>query len=272
MRKLKDTNNNKSGFSEMYNANKILAIFDMAFKLMIINALTIVFSLGIITFIPSLVASYRTIKGTYEENKGNVFREFYNNFIYSFKDTVWVSVIAIILLALFSFSNRWYMTMVSELTKDGNSQGWLTFYIAAYMGFLIVGAFILLVFIQIPMVVTHFRFRLKDKFKFAFYMAFRHINISLLELVFVIAVLSTWFYLTVVVFVWGLSLPMFLIYLVSRRYYWAAVKSSNAGYEEDEFDRQGVVQNREVYEDEEEKRLDKERLEKLNQITKEDKK
>ena len=249
-----------------YMNSKVFMVFDFIWKLFVINVCTIVTSVGIITIVPALVASFRTIKDSYEDGEDKVLKDYFKNFIYCFKDTVWLSVIVIAILSILTYSYMWYSEMITNLANSGTNPGWFSIYAVSMYGLLFIVLIIILAALQFPMVATYLHFHFFDKIKFSFYMAFRYISLTLLELVFLsISAVLSYVLFPAFLIVIGVSGPMFLIYLTSRKYYWNIVNTKAYEYTEDEYDLQGKVHNREVYEDKPEKETEKiDPLEQLN--------
>ena len=69
--------------------SKVFIFFDWVWRLMVLNLLTIVFSLGIITIMPAICATFKTIKDTKENYTPKIFKPFLQNFhinlLYFFK-------------------------------------------------------------------------------------------------------------------------------------------------------------------------------------------
>ncbi len=65
---------------------KVFNFFDWVWRLMVLNVLTLVFSLGIITIMPAICASFKTIKDTKENYNSKIFKPFIINFAYLFSN------------------------------------------------------------------------------------------------------------------------------------------------------------------------------------------
>ena len=86
------------------------------------------------------------------------------------------------------------------------------------MGFAFV---ILMAGIQTIIVTVYFRATFMQKIRLSFFMAFKYIPSTLLEVVVIVAFLMLIIYLPLLP-IWiffGISVPLFLIYLISRRIY-----------------------------------------------------
>ena len=69
-----------------FGNSKILAVFEWIWRIFVLNTLTLVCILGVITIVPSLVACFRTIKACYEEDETHYVKAYFKNFVYCFKD------------------------------------------------------------------------------------------------------------------------------------------------------------------------------------------
>ena len=102
------------------------------------------------------------------------------------------------------------------------------------------------------MVINYFYYGFIDNIKLSFYMAFKYIITALLETGVVIASLYLLltalfeYYLITIWLLFGISLPLYVMYTLSRRFYRYMADTFE---EEDEIDYQNKTVNRETYED-----------------------
>ena len=61
--------------------SKVFTFFDWIWRLMVLNLLTLVFSIGIITIMPAICAAFKTIKDTKEKYNPKIFKPFLENFL-----------------------------------------------------------------------------------------------------------------------------------------------------------------------------------------------
>ena len=78
--------------------SKLWIFFDWVWRLMVINVLTIVTSIGIITIMPAICAAFKSIKDTKENYSSHIIKDYYKNFIYLFRDTFGFSIILVALI------------------------------------------------------------------------------------------------------------------------------------------------------------------------------
>lgn len=238
---------------EKVASSKIFNFFDWLWRLMVLNVLTIITSLGIITIIPSICACFKTIKDTKETNNPGIFKPYFFNFRYLFRDTVLFSVILVILVAICGYAYLWYDGVIGETSDslERLDQIWL---VIAMFSIVIVLCSIIVVtmaFIQIPMIITYFSYGYHDNIRLSFLIAFRYLITTLIEFVIVLASIVLLFNAIVInslIPLWlffGISLPSYLIYMISRRVY--LVMANNE--DDDDIDYQNKTINRENYED-----------------------
>ena len=172
----------------------------------------------------------------------------------------------LLIFAMLGYAYYYYSVIIDTLIEAGTFKGWLNIY-SMLLGFDIMFFLLLmLVIVQFPMVVTYFHFRFFDKLRFAFYMAYRHMGMSLIIFLTIIANTALLIIAPVYAFYCCFSLPMLITYMVSRRIYWSM--ANNIEYNEnetDEYDRCGKQVNKETYEDNEEK-IDTNKVENRNEI------
>lgn len=235
--------------------SKLWIFFDWVWRLMVLNVLVILTSIGIITIVPAICAAFKSIKDTKENYTSSVIRNYFINFRYLFRDTFGFSIILILLVGICGYAFLWYDGVVG--TTQGNleqmDQTWLTIAIVSIV-IVILGMFILLMaFIQIPMVVNYFYYGFIDNIKLSFYMAFKYIITALLETVVVIASLYVLltalfeYYLIPIWLFFGISLPLYVMYTLSRRFY--RYMADTFEDEDEDIDYQNKTVNRETYED-----------------------
>ena len=60
--------------------SKLWLFFDWVWRLMVLNVLVIITSIGIVTIMPSLCAAFKTIKDTKENYSPHIFKNYFKNF------------------------------------------------------------------------------------------------------------------------------------------------------------------------------------------------
>ena len=160
------------------NNSKLLIFFDWVWRLMVLNVLTIICSLGIITIVPAICAAFKSIKDTKEKYSPQIIKKYFYNFRYLFRDTYLFSIILVLLVGVSGYAFLWYdgvvgVTQGSDMSMD---QTWLTIALIA-ITIVVVGILVISVaFIQIPMVINYFYCRFTDNIKLCFYMAYKYVK------------------------------------------------------------------------------------------------
>lgn len=240
---------------EKIGGGKLFTFFDWVWRLMVLNVLTIVFSLGIVTICPAICAAFKTIKDTKESYTTKIFKPFVRNFRYLFRDTFVFSIILVLIIGIAGYGYLWYDGVVGSTIGSGENldKAWFAIAIVSIV-LLIVGlVIVLMAFIQLPMVINYFLYGFRDNVRLCFFMAFKYFMTTILETaiaiasiillvigLFIYSLLPAWMF-------FGISLPLYLMYVLSRRIY--RFTAENIDDDEDDLDYQGKKVNRETYED-----------------------
>lgn len=241
---------------EKKSNSKIFNFFDWVWRLMVINVITIVFSIGIITIMPSICAAFKTIKDTKENYNSKIIKPYISNFVYFFRDTFAFSIILIFLIFVAGYGLLWYDGAIGSTNGSEEQLDTVWFVISivsitiVFLGIVVV----LMAFIQVPMIMTYFNYGYLDSIKLSFYMAFKYFITTIMETAIVIVSIVVLFnalfsyHLMPIWLFFGISLPLYVIYTLSRRFY-TFVSGQTEQYDED-IDYQNKQVNRETYEDE----------------------
>ena len=98
---------------------KVYSFFDWVWRLMVLNMLTIICSIGIITICPAICACFRTIKETKENYTPKIFKPYFNNFKYLFRDTWGFSIALVIFVVVCGYGYLWYDGVVGATLASG---------------------------------------------------------------------------------------------------------------------------------------------------------
>lgn len=241
---------------EKKSNSKIFNFFDWVWRLMVINVFTIIFSIGIVTIVPSICAAFKTIKDTKENYTTKIIKPFINNFNYLFRDTFVFSIILIFIVGVAGYGLLWYDGAIGS-TNGSDEQLDNVWFIISMISITIVFigiTVVLMAFIQVPMIITYFNYGYLDSIKLSFYMAFKYFITTIMETAIVIVSIVVLFnalfiyHLLPLWLFFGISLPQYLIYVLSRRFY-TFVSGQTEEYDDD-IDYQNKQINRETYEDE----------------------
>lgn len=181
---------------------KAFKFFDWLFGFVVINLITIILSIFIITLLPAFVAAYATIKGFKENGPTKVIRTYFKNFKkYSEKSFI-IGLFIIIIIVVAAFS-MWFYGNQFEVTNP-----------IGQAGFWVMIAVLLLVFLfslHVPLIIINFEsFGILDTIRIAIFVCFRYFISSLIiiiaDIVIVIGILALPIWVLI-----GISLPIFLI-------------------------------------------------------------
>jgi len=234
--------------------SKLWIFFDWVWRLMVLNVLVLLTSIGVITIVPAICAAFKSIKDTKENYSSSIIKNYFINFRYLFRDTFAFSIILLIIIGICGYAFLWYDGVVGTTQGSGEQmdQTWLMIAVISIVIVIIGSIILLMAFIQIPMVINYFYYGFIDNIKLSFYMAFKYIITSILELVVVIAsliILVTALFTYYLIPLWlffGISFPLYAMYTLSRRFYRYVADN----FEEDnDIDYQNKTVNRETYED-----------------------
>lgn len=198
---------------------KIVIFFDWLWKLFLLNVLTLVCSLGIVTILPSFSACINTINDIKEGNCKNIYKSFFLNFKALFKKSIFVGITMLIIISLFGYALFYYRVIIGAEEFKLDTLGIIA-YIGYYFSFFIL-VVLMIIANQMPMIFNYFNFRFRDNFKFSLIVSFRFLFKSILVLlswgisiamIIIPKLLPVWFFL-------GLSIPLFFTYLIMNPIY-----------------------------------------------------
>ena len=197
--------------------SRIYRFFDWVWRIAILNILTLLTSLGIVSILSSLTACYKTIYNYYEGSSENVFKAYFTNFKHHFFEPLKGNILVISAAIVFSVAIIYY----SSNLNGENVLATISVIGFYFVIFLIIIS--LLIIIQLPMIYSNFYFRYFDYFRFAIILSFKNILLSVIYLVtFVLCNLLFW-YLLPVWFICGLSLPLLLGHILFKKIYWRLI-------------------------------------------------
>lgn len=229
--------------------SKVYRAFDWVWKLFVINTLTLVTCLGIITILPAITAAFRTLKECYEEDETHYIKKYFYNFRFCFKDTVLLGVLGIVIYAVLIYAYIYYNEVIRTLEETGGYDTYINIY-SILLGLVILFILVVsIVSIQVPIVVTYFHLRFFDKIRFSIYMTFKHFGITLCLFLVVSLDMMLMLLWPPYIFIFSFSIPIFIMYMLSRKPYWAIANNMEYEEEEDEYDLQNKSHVREDYED-----------------------
>lgn len=177
--------------------------------------------LMIFGFIPCYIATFRVIKAYKEEMTKNLFVLFFSYLFDTIKYIYVIELILLPILFLYTTSAFIYWEILGYFSEL-NLSGWFV-----TVGFVVVFFSLLAIFfaiLQWPMIIGHFRMKPWSLVKFSFFMAFRSffktISYFLLLLFPLLLVNFLKQAILPIYLLIGISGPLFIMYIISRKQYW----------------------------------------------------
>jgi len=236
--------------------NKVFTFFDWLWRLMVLNMLVLVFSIGVITIVPAICAAFKSIKDTRENYNPKIIKPFIINFIYLFRDTFAFSIILLLMIGVSGYAFLWYDGVIGATSGSVNQldETWQIIAMVAITIVILGIAVLTMMLIQVPMVINYFYYGFIDNIKLSFYMAFKYFITTLVELAVTVisaVVLFNALFMYHLIPLWlffGISVPLYVNCIVSQRFY--RFVSGQTEEDDNEIDYQNKTINRETYEDE----------------------
>ncbi len=191
--------------------SKASRFFELLFALVVINLLTIVFTIFIITLLPAHVAAYQTIDDIKELGTSGIIKRYFKNMWKHMEKAFLIGLLVIIIGVIAVFSMNFYKTHFVETNVIGQVGYWIM---------LIVLFVLLLLVLHTPLIIIKFpKFGIIDTVKMSMFICFRYIISTLVILVADIVMLVGVLALPIWVFI-GLSLPIMLILKLTEPTYY----------------------------------------------------
>lgn len=180
-------------------------------------------------FLPCFIAAFSVIKDYREDKTGNVFIMFFISLWKSFKDVYKLDLIITAIIGAGGVGAIFYWDLLSAYETVGPDSGTaaMVIFIVSVVGFVVLFFLILAIFLailQLPMIVSNFRMTTWNLIKFSLYMAFRHFFKTLAYAFLIvgpIALVGIFQSKVLPIYMlYGISLPLFGIYLISAQQYW----------------------------------------------------
>ena len=167
-----------------------------------------------------------------EDGKSDTFGLFFDRLWDNFKSLWKLELIIIPSLGLLAFALYIYYMII-----QGGGGNFL--YTASYNFILITLLLFVLWFVNLPMTLGYFRMNTYSIFKFTLIMAFKNILYTFLYVFLIVGMLLLCFIFDFFIPIWflvGFSLPMYIIYLVSKKKYKALVHDFESYKDDDIYD------------------------------------
>lgn len=203
-------------------ASKPYRFFDLLFRLLVINILTVILSCTVILLFPSLVACNATIKQG--NTSVNVFRQYFKNFLKYLKKSFLVGFILFILYAV----TCWAIYFYSKAEIIDGTDNYLTLFLNA--GFLVSFiAFFVITFLSVHLpllIITFEKLSVREIYRTSFYITFRYLLTTLILFILQIVIIGVFVLCIVdprILAIWlliGISLPVFLQVKITQTIYY----------------------------------------------------
>ncbi len=193
--------------------SKPYRFFDLVFRLLVVNILTVILSCTIIGMFPSFVAATATLKQG--SGADNIFKQYFKNFIHYFKRSFPTGFVLFILYIVCCYAIYFYSK--AEI-QDGEVDNLLTLFLNA--GFLIsfIGFFVI-TFLSAHLsllLITFEKLSVTEIYKTSFYITFRYLLTTFILFVLhalIIGIFILCIFDPRILAIWlliGISLPLFL--------------------------------------------------------------
>ncbi|HBP25352.1 MAG TPA: hypothetical protein DD618_00135 [Acholeplasmatales bacterium] len=180
-------------------------------------------------FLPCFIAAFSVIKDYKEDKTGNVFVLFFVGLWKAFKDVYKLDLIVTAMVGAGGVGAIFYWDLLSGYDTVGPSAGTavMVTFIVSVVGFVVLFFLLIAIFLavlQLPMIVANFRMKTWNLIKFSLYMAFRYFFKTLAYAFLMIGpILLVGIFQSKILpiyMLYGISLPLFGIYLISAQQYW----------------------------------------------------
>lgn len=183
-------------------STKAYKFFDWLFGFVVVNLITIILSIFIITLLPAVVAAYATIKGFKENGPTRVIRMYFKNFKKYSEKSFMIGLFVIIIIVIAAFSMWFYGNYFDISNPLGQAGFWVM---------LVVLILVFLFTLHVPLVIINFEsFGIIDTIRISIFICFRYFISSLIILVSDIVIIVGILALPIWVLI-GITLPIFLI-------------------------------------------------------------
>lgn len=218
---------NRDGFVEIKYSDTLL--INLGVTIEVQNTLAGIFIIiaviiGVFVFIPTFVTIFSMIKIFGEDGNASI-GLFFDRLWDNFKSLWKLELIMIPIVFLFTFATYFYYMNIISSDKLGS---FASLYVIGYNFLLVTLIIIFFCLLNLPMTLGYFRMDTKSIMKFTFMMTFKNILFSFIYffsflIPVLLCVINTFF--LPMWFVCGISLPLYVCYLVSRTKYRYLVKN-----------------------------------------------
>lgn len=202
--------------NEKFVNSKFYAVCEWLWRLVMLNFMTLIASIGVITILAATTSCVKSFKAYQDGCNKNVFVTYWLNFKSCVVKSLAHSAIFVLLGLGIAYAIWVY---VLNLEAEDIEEGMVRFYTIGLSVTFMFGLIVLISFFQYPLLFTYFKFGFFEQFKMGIYMGVKYILITLVGLASVAGSVAMFLYATPLWFFIGVSLPLFLIYAVSKNKY-----------------------------------------------------
>ncbi|HHT39121.1 MAG: DUF624 domain-containing protein [Acholeplasmataceae bacterium] len=196
--------------------NKLIQILnnvaDWVIRIFLVNFLTILASIPLITIIPALTSGYKIMSDALNRDEAPIFKSYFKTFKEEFKDKLIISVIIAIILGLSIYNNLLY----ADYLKAGKG----VFYNIGYYLTLVLIIGVAMVAMYLPLVFVEMStLELTKKVKLAFYLSGKYFLRTIL-ISFSLLIPIAMFFSTPTIFIFifvGVSIPLLIIAALTKK-------------------------------------------------------
>ena len=196
--------------------SRFFAVCEWLWRLVVLNFLTLVVCCGVITILGAFTACVNSFKDYQEGCNRNVFSTYFQNFKKCFLRSIIHSVIFVIISLVIAYA---IWTYLLNLEVEDLEENYARFYSIGLTITLFFGLVIVIIHLQFPLLYTYFNFSVIEQYKMGIYMGLKYILVTLVGLGSVVGSVAMFLYATPLWFFIGVSLPLFLLYIVSKNKY-----------------------------------------------------
>ncbi len=151
--------------------NKFFILMSKIFDVMVLGLLWLLLCVPVITIGPASTALYYTMVKVIRRERSYLLKEFFRSFKLNFKQGAIITLIYAVLIAVMAFDFMY----VREMSEAGSKYGTMLF-----GTFLVLAIFVIFTIVYIFPILSRFTITVKNLFKWAFFLAVRHIGWTIL--------------------------------------------------------------------------------------------
>lgn len=191
---------------------KINTVADWIIRIIILNVLMIITSLGVVTIFPSLSAGYKMFYQYVHKDEEKLFKGYFNYFIEGLGKKTGIGLILILIIGLGYLNVTYYVELLNAQTN-------VLYLIGYYLTLAVLASSFVITLYTLSVIHVLPDLKLTLMFKLAFYVSGKFfLKTALLILTTIIPFVMLMFPFTMVLFVFsGLSIPILLNVLITNK-------------------------------------------------------